>query len=102
MAKRKLDNLTRCAIAADEAGMSYGNYMAMHSYAPPELEPKEPQEDIPARVCNHCGKVFSMEGRSHNSRYCGPECQSAHGQKKYMEKYYARRSAERAKALGEQ
>lgn len=41
----KLDYLTLCSIAAQEAGMSYGKYMVMHGYHPPI---KSDREDVEA------------------------------------------------------
>lgn len=42
---KKLDRLTRDAIAAQEAGMSYGQYKALHPHTPDEDEEPTPEED---------------------------------------------------------
>lgn len=55
------DYLTLCAIAAQEAGMSYGKYMAMHGYHPPiriDAEGVEVPQGIP-KICPNLGKCFT-------------------------------------------
>lgn len=103
--ENKPDRLTLCVMAASEAGMSYGKYMALHRYHPPvQRRPPKPEmlePAIPTRVCSYCGKVFSMEGRSHNSKYCSSKCQEDQGKKRYLEKYRQRKERERAEALAE-
>ena len=42
---KKPDYLTMCSIAAQEAGMSYGKYIAIHEYHPPI---KSDREDVEA------------------------------------------------------
>lgn len=74
-----MDNLTRDALAAQAAGMTYGKYMAQRQCIPPKKKTEDIPEEVPTRTCKHCGKVFSMEERSHNSLYCSPECQRHHG-----------------------
>lgn len=57
---KELDYLALCSIAAQEAGTSYGKYMAMHGYHPPI---KSDREDVEApqgtpKICPNCGKMF--------------------------------------------
>ena len=57
---KKLDRLTRDAIAAQQAGMSYGQWKAMHPHTPDEddeggvaIEP-----DSVVAICEFCGDRF--------------------------------------------
>lgn len=85
------DNLTLCSIAAMQAGMSYGQFMAMGGYAKAAKKAKEPKPEVPIRICMNCGKVFPMERRSHLSKYCSPECQRAASGKRALARYYEKR-----------
>lgn len=91
------DNLTLCSIAAMQAGMSYGKFMALGGYAKVAKRAEEPKPEFPTRTCMHCGKVFSMEGRSHLSKYCSPECQHAASGKRALARYYEKRKCENVK-----
>lgn len=74
--KTPLDRLTRDAIAAEQAGMSYGNYKAKHPHTPDEdEEPPRPKVD-PGRyelTCATCGKVFYRTDKTHQ-KYCSYDC----------------------------
>lgn len=86
MKEKELDNLTRCSIAAEKAGISYGKYMSMlygkrQAKAEKEQRPAEkpkkvfnPNPKIPVKVCAYCGKEFQTAGRSANCKYCSWEC----------------------------
>lgn len=83
---KEMDNLTRDAIAAQRAGMTYGKYMAMRDdreqkmprqRTRPEVELRKkfnPNPKIPVKVCGFCGKEFPTAGRSVNCKYCGLDC----------------------------
>lgn len=77
--KTPLDRLTRDAIAAEKAGMSYGKYKAMHPHTPDEgeeaPEPPKPKVDPDKyeRVCTVCGKTFYLRTKVHK-KYCGDYC----------------------------
>lgn len=87
--KKKMDNITACAIAAEEIGLSYGNYMAL-GYRPDGLQKKEePDDKEKTRVCPVCGKEFPMDGCYRNRIYCSDECRTRKSIEKYMEKYNA-------------
>lgn len=88
--KKKIDNLTACAIAAEKMGMSYGKYMAL-GYRPEGFEhkTKKPEELEKTRVCPFCGKTFSMDGCNRNKVYCSEECRVKKGSERYLEKYHA-------------
>lgn len=47
------DNLTLCSIAAHQAGMRYGQFMAMGGYAKASKQAKEPKPEFPTRICAH-------------------------------------------------
>lgn len=74
--KKPLDRLTRDAIAAEQAGMSYGKYKAQHPHTPDEdEEPPKPKVDPDKyeRVCVTCGKTFYLRTRVH-MKYCSDYC----------------------------
>lgn len=72
MAKKELDNLTRCSNEALAAGMTYGKYMAM-KYEQEQVPKVKAPKPLPGwRVCRHCGKKFYA---SHGNRqYCSDIC----------------------------
>ena len=37
-------------------------------------EQEEIPEGAPSRICEHCGKLYGMAGRSHNSKFCSDAC----------------------------
>ena len=89
--KKKIDNLTACAIAAEKMGMSYGNYMAL-GFRPEGFQKKrKPDMQEEEKVCPVCGKSFPMDGLYRNRIYCSEECRKRRGIEKYMDKYYAQR-----------
>lgn len=69
------DRLSRDAMAAQAAGLSYGNYKALHPYTG-EWEPVEVELDDGRReiTCQHCGKIFLAYGREALRKYCSDEC----------------------------
>ena len=74
--KEPLDRLTRDSIAAEQAGMSYGQYKALHPHTPDEDEvPPKPKTD-PGRyefICQCCGKAFYKKGKA-KQKWCSEEC----------------------------
>lgn len=95
---KKPDYLTICSIAAQEAGMSYGKYMAMHTgYHPPELadvEGVEAPQGIP-KICPNCGKMF-YDRTTKRKVYCSFDCQRTFGDRQAAQRYRDRKAAERA------
>ena len=74
MAKAKeLDQLSKDAIAAEKAGMSYGKYMAMKE--PVVFKPKN-DPAVRYGVCRCCGERFVMGKRE--KAYCNYECYNRH------------------------
>ena len=74
--KTTLDRLTRDAMAARAAGMSYGKYKALHPHTE-ELEPEEEivlDDDRRNMICLHCGKSFVAYGHEKRKKYCSDEC----------------------------
>lgn len=79
--RKKLDRLTRDAIAAQEAGMSYGKWKAQHPHTPDEDD--EEQEIIPDAVvanCEYCGEKFIQTRKT--KRFCGATCQNRYNHEK--------------------
>lgn len=94
---KKPDYLTMCSIAAQNAGMSYGKYMAMRGYHPPELED---MEDVEAqqgtlKICPNCGKMF-YDSTAKRKVYCSFDCQRMFCDRKAAQRYRDRKAAERA------
>jgi hypothetical protein len=81
MAKKKeMDNLAKDAARALAAGMSYGNWKALHPNTKDVvIEPKIPEE---WRICKHCGKEFKPRN-SRKQVYCEAGCQVAAQQERY-------------------
>ena len=79
----EMDRLTLASIAAQKAGLSYGQYMAS-LYRPPVVETEvEPEK----RVCRTCGKEISKYAHG-NRRYCSNYCQYERTKGYYREKYH--------------
>lgn len=86
------ENLALCSVAAQNAGMSYGKFMALGGYAKVAKRAEEPKPEFPTRICMHCGKVFSMKGRSHLSKYCSPDCQRKASAGRALARYHANKT----------
>jgi hypothetical protein len=86
--RKKLDRLTRDAIAAQEAGMSYGQWKALHPHTPDEDDENEQEldPDKEVAVCEHCGQRFIKSKRQTTRRFCGADCQKNYNSKKRREK----------------
>ena len=90
--KRKhLDRLTRDAIAAQEAGMSYGKWKALHPHTPDEDDEEDQGpavgENCEVAICEHCGERFVKFKYQKNKRFCCVSCQSCHNSaKRHAEK----------------
>jgi predicted nucleic acid-binding Zn ribbon protein len=75
--REPLDRLTRDVLAAQEAGMSYGKWKALHPHTgEEENEPEELIVDPSKRVlvCIKCGKTFLASNRQANQKYCSDAC----------------------------
>lgn len=104
--KQEMDNLTRNAIKAQQAGMSYGKYMALQYENGREMrkaaEPDEPEDTerdgrsrrTPAepKTCVWCGKVFTPYYNHPHIKYCGADCRRLGENYRRVER---RRNAER-------
>lgn len=75
--KKPMDRLTRDAIAAEQAGMSYGQYKAQHPHTPDEEDAEPPRPKVDPGVyectCAVCGKTFYMITKARH-KYCGDYC----------------------------
>ena len=89
---KKLDSIALTSIAAQEAGMSYGKYVAMFGV----VTDKEEETDslVAPKVCQECGKPFF--GRARNMKFCSEECRRRSDSRKFGRIYRQRRS-EKAK-----
>ena len=85
-----MDNLTATAIAAGKAGMSYGQYVALHGIRCVE---KPIVADVPTKICPECGKAFPRVGRRSHAVYCDPECQRIHNEKLALQRYHERKNS---------
>lgn len=88
--RKKLDRLTRDAIAAQEAGMSYGQYKVQHPHTPDEDEEEKKELEIDpdsvVAVCEYCGEQFAKPKNNKVKRFCSAACQNRYNTKKRTEK----------------
>lgn len=82
--RQKMDHLTRDVLAAERAGMSYGQWKAQHPHTG-EDEPAEPDPDKHVFVCKNCGGRF-IRRSGHPIKYCSEECRYAYNYKKAEER----------------
>ena len=87
-----MDNLTATILAAQKAGMSYGQYVALNGTvnAP---KPKKKPKAVPTRKCKECGKVFQAIGHKSVALYCSAECQITHSSREQNKRYYEKKKA---------
>lgn len=79
MTKKKIDNLTRDAMAAEAAGMSYGKYKGLQHAAgqqQPAPAPKKSTRKTFDLICTQCGQPFV--GGSRLRKYCSEDCKKKH------------------------
>lgn len=67
-----MDNLTRDAILARKAGLSYGQWKALHPNTIEEVVDTSGREF----VCQHCGKKFVAKTKQ-KRKFCDFYCQNA-------------------------
>ena len=72
MAKKEMDQLTKDAVAARKAGMTYGKYIAM-------TKPVNtvPEEEGYRHTCAHCGVEFITRYRRLR-KFCSDQCRYAY------------------------
>lgn len=76
--RKNMDRLSRDACAALDAGMSYGQYKALHPHTPDEEEQPKPApvpKGLVEKTCPWCGVVFGT--KKNNQIYCSVRCQAA-------------------------
>lgn len=87
-----MDNLTRDAVAAFQAGMHYGDYMAKKERG--LLEPKEVEAPVYGqqrrKLCVACGKLICGRRR----KYCTDRCRQSMNNKRHYERKTAQGSKE--------
>lgn len=77
--KKPLDHLARDVLAAQAAGLSYGNYKAKHPHTGEDSdEPEELTVDPSKKVliCIRCKKTFLAPKYAANKAYCSDECKA--------------------------
>lgn len=103
--KKEMDNLAKDAARALAAGMSYGNWKALHPNTKDMVDEPAPQGWL---ICKHCGKPFKPTN-NRKQFYCEAGCQLAAQTERYREQnrersreYQRRKSAERKAEHGKQ
>ena len=90
-----LDNLTRDVLAAEKAGMSYGQWKAIHPHTKPAEPRRARDEDGKVyRRCCICGAKFEV--KYYNHVLCSDECRRERNRQHnntYQEKYRKERAA---------
>ena len=73
------DRLTRDAMAAQAAGMSYGHWKALHPHTEEVVQEEAPVLDDKRRnlTCHWCGKTFITDTRHATRLYCDDVCKQA-------------------------
>lgn len=84
-----IDNLTKDALLAEQAGMTYGKWKALHPYTKPDPNRHGPRFLVCR--CKICGKIFETTGR--RKAACSDAC---YGE---LHRRNNRESHERRKAL---
>lgn len=87
-----MDNLSKDALAAVQAGMTYGKWKVLHPHTKPDplaVTSKGLDYELEKfEVCVVCRKVFRLDG--HYRVTCSPECQKIHHieyNRNYMRRY---------------
>lgn len=83
------DRLTLDVLAAQAAGLSYGNYKAQHPHTG-EWEPEEElilDDNRRELTCRYCGKIFAAYGQETRRKYCSDECRARAQYAAYREKH---------------
>lgn len=75
--KRKMDRLTRDALAAEAAGMSYGKWKALHPHTGEDEPAPITNPDVREIVCLNCGGKF-IRRHAHSVKYCSDDCRHAY------------------------
>lgn len=86
------DRLSMDSSAALAAGMSYGQYKALHPHTEFEAPARKPRRVVPMIECDVCGVIFRSR---HGKKCCSEECSYEKIARRAAEKY--RRDVERKK-----
>jgi hypothetical protein len=76
-----MDNLSSNAILACQAGMSYGQWKALHPKTKDDIEVYKPGV---GRKCANCGGLFYFGNKKR--KFCGDPCANAYNCKKRRER----------------
>lgn len=100
-----MDNLSRMAVLATNAGMSYGQWMALQGDTKPE---RTEEKELPDgwQKCEWCGAAFKLKTNK-GKRFCDASCQRQANDTKrrkrnaeYMAMYRERKKAKRGDCNG--
>ena len=81
--RKKLDRLTRDAIAAEQAGMSYGKWKALQPHTSEEDDEElEIDPDSVTATCEGCGEQFVKFKWQTVKRFCCSTCQNKYNRQK--------------------
>lgn len=81
-----MDNLSATALAASRAGMSYGQYVALHGVRK-VIEPIVVDE--PKKFCKACGEGFY--NKRPDAVYCSDRCRTREATRRATERYRSRK-----------
>lgn len=77
-----MDNTSKDAMLARKAGMSYGQWKALHPYTKEEAKPIPSKKES---VCQYCGKTFYPK-TNRPQKYCQFYCQNTAAQLRLRER----------------
>lgn len=81
--EKELDSIALTSIAAKEAGMSYGKYVALFGVVR-EQEKEEIVPPVRDRICKECGRPFlPTTGRM---KFCSKECCDKNAKMRYLQR----------------
>lgn len=88
------DNLSADVRAAASAGMSYGQWKALHPTTKQQFQPEaiEFAPDVKTANCAYCGKPFPV-GRCR--KYCSPDCYFENNILASHERYHKRKERDK-------
>jgi hypothetical protein len=81
-----MDNLAMNALLASQAGMSYGQWKALHPVTIETDNVPKNKPDMMELVCLNCGKKFLAMQNRKNRKYCNPACANSYNCKKHKER----------------
>lgn len=91
-----MDQLSKDAVAAQKAGLSYGRYMATKPQKAPAVRyPKKEKKIDEGYRCVNCGMLIPAGVRS--KKYCSPECANEMRMQQHNDRRRRNREKERTR-----